>query len=335
MSTAGSYAALPQNNVMTAFRQDPALFWETWSQPPLLGLSGKRLPGKAMTDLVLHGFDVEPSSWVDYLYPFAWEREYDAPVVSALCRKWWWLPYAAAILYLVGLVAGQAYMKDRKPFNLRITLSMWNLFLAVFSLAGTLRTMPHLFLMLREGGFEYTICRAGGRGYGSGATGVWVSLFIFSKYFELFDTVLLVARKRTVGFLHWYHHCTVLMYCWHAYIWEMPTGIYFIVMNYAVHALMYFYYFLAAVVAHPPKWGFLVTMMQLAQMAGGIFVTTSHARAMVYGKVPNCDGHFPNLVAALGMYASYFLLFAQFACKRYCRRSNGVNGVKKPAKKTE
>lgn len=321
---------------MTGYREDIRLFYGVWKSPPLLGLNGKEPLGKgALTDLVLHGLDATNKSWVDHLYPFEFERQYDAPYVAMLCRNWWWLPYITAIMYLVGLWAGQAYMKDRKPYNLKLTLAVWNFFLASFSAVGTMRTLPHLVLMLREGGFEYTLCRVGGRGYGCGATGVWVSLFIFSKYFELFDTVLLVARKRTVGFLHWYHHCTVLMYCWHAYVWEMPTGIYFVVMNYFVHAVMYFYYFLAAVTSRPPPWGFAVTMMQLAQMVGGITVTVSHVRVLALGKVQNCDGYVPNLACALGMYASYFLLFAQFACKRYCRRHNGVNGVKKPAGKAE
>merc|ERR1712032_945203 len=146
----------------------------------------------------------------------------------------------------------------------------------------------------------------------------------YSKYFELMDTAFLVLRKRTIGFLHWYHHCTVLLYCWHSLIWEMPTGIYFVAMNYTVHSLMYFYYFLAAVCSHPPKWGLMVTVLQLLQMAIGIVVTLTHLRILVYQTVPNCDGHIPNLAAALCMYASYFVLFAQFLFKRYCTKGRSI-----------
>lgn len=88
--------------------------------------------------------------------------------------------------------------------------------------------------------------------------GFWVCLFIFSKYLELIDTVFLVMRKRKVRFLHWYHHFSVLLYCWHAYTWEMPTGLYFAAMNYTVHAVMYFYYFLSGVLKKPPDWALLV-----------------------------------------------------------------------------
>jgi elongation of very long chain fatty acids protein 6 len=63
-------------------------------------------------------------------------------------------------------------------------------------------------------------------------------LFTVSKLFELFDTVLLVLRKKHVMFLHWYHHATVLLYTWFSYSARNP-GIYFIAMNYSVHAVMY------------------------------------------------------------------------------------------------
>merc|ERR1712032_648740 len=127
--------------------------------------------------------------------------------------------------------------------------------------------------------------------------GVWVAFFIFSKYFELIDTAFLVLRKRKVRFLHWYHHCSVLMCCWHAYVWEVPTGIYFVAMNYSVHAIMYFYYFLAGVCKRPPKWGLFVTVLQLLQMVVGIFINVTSLRIQAYGTVPNCDGHLPNAAA--------------------------------------
>mmetsp|Transcript_95379 Transcript_95379/g.213632 ORF Transcript_95379/g.213632 Transcript_95379/m.213632 type:complete len:96 (-) Transcript_95379:143-430(-) len=93
---------------------------------------------------------------------------------------------------------------------------------------------------------------------------------------------------------------------------------------------MYFYYFLAAVCAKPPRWGLLVTLLQLAQMAIGITITLLHLRVLARGTVPNCDGHIPNLAAALGMYASYFVLFAQFLVRRYCaKRDSGAGALKK------
>lgn len=35
---------------------------------------------------------------------------------------------------------------------------------------------------------------------------------------ELGDTLFLVFRGKTVPFLHWYHHVTVLYFCWLGYV---------------------------------------------------------------------------------------------------------------------
>jgi len=316
-------AAFPKTNDRSVYRDDQTMFHQMWPEPKLL--DGKDSSDDYPTDMLLHSVELKQKYPVlmSLLYPFEWEKNFKGNPVCVSCRSRWWLSYAASTLYLLGLWMGTSVMKDREPFALKSTLASWNLFLAVFSLIGAIRTAPHLFAMLTDFGFEYTVCRAALAGYGNGAVGFWVALFIFSKFFELFDTVLLVVRKRNVGFLHWYHHCSVLLYCWHAYVWEMPTGIYFVVMNYMVHALMYFYYFLAAVCAKPPKWALMVTIMQLSQMAIGIGITLSHVYILAHRTVPNCDGHLPNLTAALGMYASYFILFAQFLSKRYCQKRNG------------
>lgn len=52
---------------------------------------------------------------------------------------------------------------------------------------------------------------------------------------ELGDTVFVVLRKKPLIFLHWYHHVTVLLYCWHSYYEQTTYGLYFISMNYTVH----------------------------------------------------------------------------------------------------
>jgi len=305
------------------------MFHKEWPHPKLI--DGTEPTDARPTDMLLHSSEAKQQYplLTKLLYFVEWEENFKGSAVCAFCRSQWWVSYLASSLYLIGLWLGTSFMKDRQPFGLKTTLAGWNLFLAVFSLIGAIRTAPHLFVMLKDFGFEYTVCRAGLPGYGNGAVGFWVFLFIFSKYFELFDTVLLVVRKRKVGFLHWYHHCSVLLYCWHAYVWEMPTGIYFVVMNYIVHAIMYFYYFLAAVCAKPPRWALMVTIMQLSQMAVGIGITLSHVYILLNDTVPNCDGHIPNLSAALAMYFSYFVLFAQFLSNRYCRRRSPSDEKKK------
>lgn len=322
ITVGGSYVAFQQDNLRTRFRDDPSVFNKAWDMP--VSMSGKNWTADVQTDLVLYG----DGRLVDYLFPFAWEREWVGAGTSVVTRTWWWVSYAVVSLYYIGLCMGGNFMKDRKPYGLKNVLALWNLFLAIFSFIGAVRTVPHLVMMVTTYGFDYTLCRAAVAGYGNGAVGFWVAAFVYSKYVELIDTVFLVIRKRKVGFLHWYHHCSVLLYCWHAYVWEMPTGIYFVAMNYTVHAIMYFYYFLAAVCTRPLKWALLVTILQLLQMAVGIAVTISHLRILLFDTLPRCDGHIPNLTGALGMYASYFILFAHFLVERYCQKRE----VRKPKK---
>lgn len=325
----GGSVVLPSDNSMRRFRDEPTLFHANWESPRLL--NGKVQTAGAATDTAVYSLNSTAERvLVDALYPFEWERNFMGTEPCRTCRRLWWVSYVASSLYLVSLWIGSSYMRDRKPFDLKVPLAVWNLLLTIFSVVGMLRTVPHLFVLLGEFGFGYTLCRSARASYGNGPPGLWVLLFILSKYFELFDTAFLIARKRKVGFLHWYHHCSVLLYCWHAFVWEMPTGIYFVTMNYSVHAIMYFYYFLAAVCKRPPKWGLLVTILQLTQMAGGIMVTLFHVNILVRGTVSECDGHIPNLAAALGMYASYFILFAQFLFARYCvKRETSPRNLKK------
>uniref|UniRef100_A0A7S3UK65 Elongation of fatty acids protein n=1 Tax=Oxyrrhis marina TaxID=2969 RepID=A0A7S3UK65_OXYMA len=100
-------------------------------------------------------------------------------------------------------------------------------------------------------------------------------------------------------------------------------------MNYMVHSVMYFYYFLSSV-GHKPKWGLTVTIMQIAQMFAGMFIVAVHYYSISH--VQNCDGAYEDLVAAFLMYTAYMLLFVQFFIGRYVapkKSSKAVSASKK------
>jgi hypothetical protein len=40
-------------------------------------------------------------------------------------------------------------------------------------------------------------------------------LFIISKVPETIDTLFIVLRRQQLIFLHWYHHASVLVYCFY------------------------------------------------------------------------------------------------------------------------
>ena len=76
--------------------------------------------------------------------------------------------------------------------------------------------------------YEDTVCTIPTNAWGNGPTGLWVMLFIFSKIPELIDTAFIVLRKKPLIFLHWYHHITVLLFCWSSYSSVAGSGLYFV-----------------------------------------------------------------------------------------------------------
>jgi elongation of very long chain fatty acids protein 6 len=141
---------------------------------------------------------------------------------------------------------------------------------------------------------------------------------IFYYYSELFDTFFILIHKKKLIFLHWYHHITVLLYCWHSYVTHTPSGIFFVNMNYGVHSVMYFYYFLMAIKIRPP-WAMMVTFLQISQMFVGVAFTIL---GFIYVGTDNCTISHSNNMAAFLMYGSYLVLFLQFFISRYFVKSS-------------
>lgn len=204
-------------------------------------------------------------------------------------------------------------------------LAIWNALLCIFSFIGMCRTVPYLFAFILTKPYEDTVCSAPMETWGVGTTGFWVMLFIFSKTPELGDTLFIVLRKKPLIFLHWYHHVTVLLFCWNAYATAAGSGLYFVAMNYTVHALMYGYYCLQALnlcpKSFPPA---LITLAQIAQMLVGTGVCVSAWYFKFFGSSGTmCHNDMTNLLAGAAMYGSYLYLFVEFAVCRYVRGGGG------------
>mmetsp|Transcript_10627 Transcript_10627/g.10700 ORF Transcript_10627/g.10700 Transcript_10627/m.10700 type:complete len:296 (-) Transcript_10627:35-922(-) len=267
---------------------------------------------------------------------FEFENTYDPLPLQAVMINAPWFPVLTVILYMILCYVGTKVMANYKAFDLKYPLAFWNLFLSLFSFYGALRTAPHLIYNILYTSFESTICTDPDKEWGMGATGLAVQLFIISKFPELIDTVFIVLKKKPLIFLHWYHHVTVLLYCWNAYVTEAGAGLWFIVMNYTVHAIMYFYYFLQTLKL-VPKWfpSYIITLFQISQMFIGIYVTYQAINYYYYGgklfSPYKCNNNESNLFAGTVMYSSYALLFVWFALERFLFNSKPNKHVKKRA----
>jgi elongation of very long chain fatty acids protein 6 len=267
--------------------------------------------------------------------PYRWEKDFQPNNIHRWIREHNAVPIVAVLLYFVLIFGGQAYFEKRKPLNWRKTMALWNLSLAVFSGIGVLRTMPQLIHNLSYYGMREVFCFDPENQYGSGSTGLWVLLFILSKFPELFDTFFIVIHKKPLIFLHWYHHISVLLYCWHSYVYRAPHGLIFCAMNYTVHSIMYFYYFLMAANAKPKAFNAVyITVLQISQMVVGVACTVAGCYYLWFDPkydTKGCSLTPANNVAALIMYGSYLALFLEFFLKRFGAKTKPtkVNGSKK------
>ena len=174
-----------------------------------------------------HGFDGH-----DAQRYFASHLALPVCVVVAYLAMVWWLP---------------RYMAHRPAYNLRATSRIWNLAVAVFSICGAMVCVPHLFRQLTTHGFYYTVCHDVYELAGYGRPAFWAALFTWSKLLELVDTVLIILRKRKLIMLHWFHHASVIIFAWAAWVYETPAALWYGAMNYTVHAIMYTYFALTSI----------------------------------------------------------------------------------------
>ena len=262
----------------------------------------------------------------DDKYYFGFERSFSyTNEITSFARKNPFIPIYTVALYLLFLLVGPIVMKYRQPLRVKSALSVWNGALSVFALCGSIRTAPVLYQYVTSSSMADIICRPSDVWIDTGPTGLWVTLFVGSKFPELIDTVFLVVRKRKVLFLHWFHHATTLLYSWHACAYPSNYALSFVAMNYCVHTMMYAYYSLV-VLGKKPAWlsPFFITVSQIAQMFVGISVQLSAAYWYFHPRQCSVSGY--NILSGGIMYSMYLFLFVQFA---YCKYFSGNKDSKK------
>lgn len=258
-----------------------------------------------------------PENMASFLKPLPFELEFKGKPWVDYTVEHVEIPVFLLSIYLVVVF----WLPERlsRPYKSNLLLALWNLGLSVFSMIGLSRVLPTLLNIYTEKGFEYSICYDGVvPAFFDGPSGLWIFLFIYSKLFELQDTVFLVLNKKPVIFLHWFHHVTVLLYCWYSYAHQSTSGIWFAAMNYFVHSIMYFYYCL--MVFRPLRKGLrvfapLITFVQIAQMVGGLVVSVVAAIGSTAGA---CGVTSANWKLGMAMYVSYFFLFVMLFQSKYC-----------------
>lgn len=177
------------------------------------------------------------------------------------------LPYLALIRDSRS-VPKDASSSSLADYRLHKLATAWNVFMATFSVWGTW-SMWDLLLQPSQV-MEPTA------GWKTPA-----AFYVFSKFWELVDTVLLYARGRPIGRLHWTHHILTLLYSvWaynqcalHGYDHCLRASEYFAVLNYSVHAVMYSYYAALYWWKGLRDYGSYVTLLQISQFVWAMLYT--------------------------------------------------------------
>ena len=272
----------------------------TYVPPADFDYVGATRPWKNMT---LHYYNLEV---VEVFNGYEWSRK------TALN---WQYPLLAVAVYVCMIPLLQKSIAE--PVDVGRFALCWNFGLSLFSLCGLVACAPVLVHEFLTNGFYFTTC-APAPWYGGGVHGLFVALFIYSKFAELVDTAIILLGKRSVILLHWWHHVTVLLYCWHSYCTQIATGLWFATMNYCVHSVMYAYFGCMGIASLRPrvkKFAIYITLLQLLQMVVGIFVTVRAVVFQANGK--DCRVNKTNSILGLAMYSSYFLLFGKLFFDNY------------------
>lgn len=253
---------------------------------------------------------------------FDFEKNFVAkPYVDFVRSTWPWLPILACVIYGAWIYFGIKWMKEREAYVLRKSFALWNLMLSLFSFMGMIRTVPHLINQLYRYSLEENICAKSNLMYSEGACGLWTMLFILSKLPELGDTIFLVHKKKPIIFLSWYHHMSVLVFCWHSYATQSSTGLFFVAMNYSIHAVMYGYFFLMTLKLRPSWFNpFYITLGQISQMIVGTCICII-SYYQVNKEQSQCSVKRENVIAGAIMYGSYLYLFCDLFFGKYFRKS--------------
>lgn len=227
------------------------------------------------------------------------------------------------VLYILLVFLGPKMMENREAIKLKPLIVAWNLSLSLFSICGTLGVGTLLFYLLEDRGMYETTCRFDKDIVYDGELSFWLMAFLLSKIPEMIDTVFLVLTKKPIIFLHWYHHLTVSVFCWYAGMSLIPSGLWFASMNYAVHSVMYLYYFMCALglrkVVRPIAP--LITGAQLLQMVVGTVVVL-YTYYYSYFTEEGCGVDRRTIRMGLSMYGSYFVLFAALFIQLYMSKGS-------------
>lgn len=285
------------------------------------------LYASATPKLLSQLYDIMPSSMQYALYDF-WEM-YHNPELNKynLFNGGPWLValFVGSYLYFV-LGAGPRMMGTRQPYDLKPLIRLYNFSMVLFNAYLFYHASP----FLNFGLWCWGCTRAVQPMVNESIPIVW--LVLVSRFFDFFDTVFFVLRKKFshVSFLHVFHHTVVPIGFWIGIKFAFfPVCCFVPYLNLVVHVIMYSYYGLSTFGPTVQKylwWKKYLTRLQILQF----LIALVHSLQPLY--LQQCT--FPAIfVMGQTLGALLFLwLFVSFYIKAYAMQRNSTNVTPDQAK---
>ncbi|CAK5264420.1 unnamed protein product [Mycena citricolor] len=113
--------------------------------------------------------------------------------------------------YLVTIFGIQAAMKNRPPQKLNALFQIHNVFLSSGSLLLLVLMAEEIVPIIWKRGFYNALCSAQSW---TPRLEFYYMINYYFKYIELIDTVFLAFKKKTLAFLHVFHHSATALLCY-------------------------------------------------------------------------------------------------------------------------
>ena len=232
----------------------------------------------------------------------------------------------AVVIYLAVIGTIREVMRNRQPFELKWLAFFHNAFLSSFSLLLLVLILENILPKMYAHGFLYTICNP--QIFKDGRLEILLYFNYLTKYYELLDTAFLALKKKTLPFLHVYHHAATMVLCFVELTGNVSIQWLVIVLNLFVHVLMYYYY-ACALLKIEIWWKKHLTTLQITQFVIDLTcVYLATAQGYIWMRFPslidytwgNCHGtEIPAFFGAFVL-TSYLYLFVQFFIDTYLTR---------------
>ncbi|ETW87210.1 hypothetical protein HETIRDRAFT_469059 [Heterobasidion irregulare TC 32-1] len=232
----------------------------------------------------------------------------------------------ALISYLAVVFGIREFMKTRQPQKLQLLFQTHNVVLSSGSALLLALMLEEILPIAWEHGPFYAICN----------TAAWTERLEFYyiinyyfKYLELLDTVFLAFKKKTLAFLHVFHHSATAFLCYTQLNGKTSVSWVVITLNLGVHVLMYYYYYATAGGAKI-WWKKYLTTMQIVQFVIDLFIvyfgTYSYFAHTYWQWLPNrgsCAGTESAALFGCFLLTSYLGLFINFYIQTYKKPVRG------------